>query len=83
MAGHQGVKKTLDRILSGFHWPGIHPDVSCFCQSYDMCQRTIEKGKVQNIPLEKMPTIDIPFHRIAVDLVGPISHSLTKDIATF
>ena len=72
MAGHQGIKKTLDRILSSFHWPGIHSDVSRFCQSCDVCQRTIEKGKVQKVPLEKMPIIDIPFHRIAVDLVGPI-----------
>ena len=72
MAGHQGVKKTLDRILSSFHWPGIHSDVSRFCQSCDVCQRTIEKGKVQKVPLEKMPIIDIPFHRIPVDLVGPI-----------
>ena len=72
MARHQGVKKTLDRILSSFHWPGIHSDVSRFCQSCDVCQRTIEKGKVQKVPLEKKPIIDIPFHRIAVDLVGPI-----------
>lgn len=37
------------------------------------CQRTFPKGKVTKIPLEKMPLIDTPFERIAVDLVGPIS----------
>ena len=37
-----------------------------------MYVRTIEKGKVQKVPLEKMPIIDIPFHRIAVDVFDPI-----------
>ena len=72
MAGHQGSKKTLDRILASFHWPGIHSDVPRFCQSCDVCQRTIQKGKVEKVPLEKMPIIEIPFHRVAVNLVGPI-----------
>ena len=31
MAGHLGVKKTLDRIPSCFYWPGIHEDVQRFC----------------------------------------------------
>ena len=30
------------------------------------------KGKVSPVPLEKMPLIETPFERVAVDLVGPI-----------
>ena len=26
--GHMGVKKTTDKILSAFYWPGIQGDVS-------------------------------------------------------
>ena len=37
-----------------------------------MCQRTIPKGRVGKVPLQKMPVIDEPFKRVAVDLVGPI-----------
>ena len=38
-----------------------------------MCaKKTIPKGKVTRVPLEKMPVIEIPFQRIAVDLIGPI-----------
>lgn len=72
LGGHLGTKKTLDRISSSFYWPGIQGDVKRYCQSCDLCQRTFPKGKVTKIPLEKMPLIDTPFERIAVDLVGPI-----------
>ena len=72
LAGHMGVKKTLDRIMSNFHWPGIHGDVTRFCRSCDVCQKTIPKGKIGKVPLGQMPLIDEPFKRIAIDLVGPI-----------
>ena len=73
LAGHQGSKKTLDRVLSNFYWPGVHADVGRYCQSCDICQRTIAKGKVANVSLEKMPIVGIPFERVAVDLIGPIT----------
>lgn len=72
LAGHLGIKKTTDRVLSNFYWPGVQGDVSRFCRSCDVCQRTLPKGKVTPIPLESMPLIDTPFERVAVDLVGPI-----------
>ena len=31
------------------------------------------KGRVTKTPLGKMPLIDLPFKRVAVDLVGPIA----------
>ncbi|KAJ8048736.1 hypothetical protein HOLleu_01168 [Holothuria leucospilota] len=72
LGGHQGTKRTLDKILTNFYWPGIGADVRRFCQSCDVCQRTITKGRVTKVPLGDMPIIDTPFERIAVDLVGPI-----------
>lgn len=68
LGGHLGTKKTLDHISSSFYWPGIQGDVKCYCQSCDLCQRTFPKGKVTKIPRDKMPLIDTPLERIAVDL---------------
>ena len=34
--------------------------------------RTIQKGRVTKVPLGKLPLIDTPFKRVAVDKVGPI-----------
>ena len=45
---------------------------SRFCKSCDICQRTIQKGRVTKVPLGKLPLIDTPFKRVAVDIVGPI-----------
>lgn len=72
MGGHMGIKKTVDKIQSAFYWPGIQGDVTRYCKSCDVCQKTVNKGSVPKVPLEKMPLIDKPFRRVAIDLVGPI-----------
>ena len=65
------TKKTLDRVVAEFFWPGICGDVARFCKSCDICQRTIQKGRVSKVPLGKLPLFDTPFKRVAVDIVGP------------
>ena len=72
VGGHLGAKKTTDRVTSSFHWPGITSDIRRFCQSCDLCQRMIPKGKNCKVPLGEMPLMSEPFERIAVDLIGPI-----------
>ena len=73
LSEHLGIKKTLDRVVSEFFffWPGVCGDVARFCKSCDICQWTIRKGRVTKIPLGKLPLIDTPFKRVAVDIVGP------------
>jgi hypothetical protein len=73
MGGHLGIKKTTDKILSQFWWPGIMADVKRYCRSCDICQKTFPKGKVQKVPIGDMPLIENPFDRVAVDLIGPIN----------
>ena len=68
-----GFKKTTDKILSAFYWSGIQGDVSRHCRSCDLCQKIVNKGSVPKVPLQKMPLIDKPFKRVAIDLVGPFS----------
>ena len=71
VGGHLAAKKTKDRITTSFHWPGITSDVTRFCRSCEICQKTVPKGKVTKAPLGEMPIMDVPFHR--VDLIGPIT----------
>ena len=73
--GHLGVKKTEDRIQTNFFWPGLHEDVTSFCRSWDVCQKTVARGSVPQALLGDMPLIDQPFKRVAIDLVGPIAPS--------
>ena len=75
MAGHLAIKRTVQKVLSEFFRPGIASDIKRFCQSCDICQRTIPKGKNIKAALGKMPRIDDPFRRVAMDLVGPLKSS--------
>ena len=63
----------MDKIKAQFYWPGLLADVTHFCRSCDICQWTIPKGKVGKVPLGKMPRIDVPFKRVAIDIVGPLT----------
>ena len=71
MSGHLAVKRTIQKVLSEFFWPGISSDIKRHCRSCDICQLTIAKGKTARAPLSSMPIIDTPFQRVAIDLVGP------------
>ena len=72
MSGHLRVNKSLDRVLSQFYWPEVMGDVTRYCRSCDTCQRTTRKGRVTKAPLQKMPIVSVPFHRVVIDLIGPI-----------
>ena len=85
MAGHPPIKRTVPKVLSEFFWPGITRYIKRFCQSCGICQCTIPKGKIIKAPLAKMPRIDVPFHRVAMDLDGPLKspmHSKNRYILT-
>ena len=73
LSGHCGIKRTLERVLSNFHWKDVSEDVRRYCKSCDICQKTVQKGRQGKAPLQKMPVIKEPFKRVAVDLVGPIT----------
>ena len=72
MAGDLGIRKTIDRVMAEFFWPGVCGDKTHFCKSCDICQRTVQKGRVAKVPLGLLPLINTPFKRVAVDIVVPI-----------
>ena len=71
-AGHLGIKKTFDRIVTNFYWPRIFNIIPKLCASCDSCQRTSRKGDTCKVPLVKVPIVGIPFTKIAIVLIGPI-----------
>jgi len=58
MGVHLGTRKTKDGVPSNFFWPGCAADVKRFCQSCDVCQRTMKCSTVPKVPLQKTPLID-------------------------
>lgn len=79
LAGHLGIQWTITRVTSEFFWPGLQSDIRRYCQSCDICHRTLQKGKVRRVPLERLPLIK----RVAVDLVGPLSPVTDKGNGSF
>jgi transposase InsO family protein len=72
VAGHFSHNKTYAKIASQFFWPGASMDTRLFCQSCDICQRMSPK-RVPPVQLVKMPIIDVPFSRVSMDIVGPLT----------
>ena len=78
--GYLGINKTKGCIQTNFYWLGMQGDITSFCRSCDVCQKTTANGSVPRVPLEDMPLIDMPFRIVTVDLVGPISPPSEGDI---
>ncbi|XP_014383178.1 NACHT, LRR and PYD domains-containing protein 12-like [Alligator sinensis] len=49
-------------------------NVTNYCKNCETCQRTGKSGDKRRAPLQPLPIIDQPFHRVAVDIVGPLKH---------
>ncbi|XP_075939166.1 uncharacterized protein LOC142940136 [Anarhichas minor] len=74
MGAHLGVEKTRQWIASRFHWPGVVRAVEDYCRTCIECQKMSPEPHFKS-PLIPLPIIDVPFSRIAMDLVGPLAKS--------
>uniref|UniRef100_A0A8C5WDV1 Gypsy retrotransposon integrase-like protein 1 n=1 Tax=Leptobrachium leishanense TaxID=445787 RepID=A0A8C5WDV1_9ANUR len=74
LGGHLGIDKTKERILRRFYWPGVFAAINRYCTSCPKCQLTAPAPGFRS-PLVPLPILDVPFERIAMDLVGPLVKS--------
>ncbi|XP_049272006.1 uncharacterized protein LOC125758637 [Rhipicephalus sanguineus] len=74
-SGHLGVKKTKERLLMEYYWPGCFKDVELLVKSCDACQRVGKPGDKWKAPLRLVPLITEPFRRLVIDTVGPLPKS--------
>ena len=63
------VKENRRQDTYQFPLAGVYGQFGRSCDAY---QKTIPKGRVRKVPLGDMPVIEEPFHRVAIDLIGPI-----------
>lgn len=71
-SGHLGVRKTKDRLLQEYYWPGCFKDVEETVRSCDTCQRVGKPHDKSKAPLKLVPPITEPFRRLVIDTVGPL-----------
>ena len=46
VVNHRGRKETISKVLDEFYWPGVCREVTQFCRSCAICQRTTHNMKV-------------------------------------
>ena len=56
---HKGRKETISKVLDKFYWPGVCREVTQFCRSCAICQRTTHNIKVTSTHCCSVPQRNI------------------------
>ncbi|CAM4703830.1 unnamed protein product [Caretta caretta] len=73
LAGHQGIRRTQQRLLQNFYWPRVFTMVRQYCRSCDPCQRVGKARDKGKAALRPLPIVEEPFQKVAMDIVGTLS----------
>jgi Integrase zinc binding domain len=79
LAGHLGNKKTHQSIIQHFWWKNMKKDIQSHINS---CDNFLRKNKVHSkhmAPIQTFEKIGIPFQKIAIDIIGPMSTTANKN----
>ena len=71
LGGHFSHGKTIALLNRKFTWPRMSVDVKNLCSQCTSCQKASRAG-VGKAPLQPLPVLDVPFTKLAFDLVGPL-----------
>ena len=63
---HVGRKETISKILDEFYWPGVCREVTQFCRSCAICQRTTHNIKVASTHYCSVPKRNISSKEVVV-----------------
>ena len=59
VVNHRGRKETIAKVLDEFYWPGVCREVTQFCRSCAICQRTTQNIKVASTHCCSVPQRNI------------------------
>ena len=79
LAGHPGVRRTLDLVKTRYYWPTIKRDIHRYVKGCDKCQRTKTDNQGKKTPLNPNEVPNSPWEIISVDLIGPLPESHGKN----
>ena len=81
LGGHRGMTKTYEAITRHYRWTKMKGEVEEYVKKWTKCQLR-PKGKA---PMEITTTAEHPFERCALDIVGPLTETASRNkyILTF
>ena len=71
LGGHFSHGKTTELLNRRFTWPRMSVDVKTLCSQCVPCQKA-SRARIPKAPLQPLPVLDVPFSKLAFDLVGPL-----------
>ena len=77
LAGHSGIGRTRDLIMTKYYWPTIRKDVEWYVKGYDTCQWSKPQNKTSTLHPNESPNTS--WEIISVDIIGPLPESNGKD----
>lgn len=82
LAGHRSIKDTIEKIKNlGYDWPGLHDEIRCRVNICPKCQlNKATYGKATKMPMALVDIPETPFHKIALDIVGPLPKTLNNNV---
>ena len=69
MAGHFGVKKTLEKILRHYYWKGVRKDVEAYCNDCLKCRRSAAPRHRPYGLLNPLPVPTGPWEDVTMDFI--------------
>ena len=77
-AAHLDAKRTMERIKTGFYWPGMKVAVIEFCRLCDSCAARKPSPKQNKAPMGHISS-GAPMEKICIDILGPLPMSCQKN----
>ncbi|GBN31098.1 Retrovirus-related Pol polyprotein from transposon 17.6, partial [Araneus ventricosus] len=69
---HPGLTRTLKRIKQNYFWHKLYSQVKRYIGSCHSCIQRRGFHKNFKAPIQKIPTADYPFQKVAFDAIGPL-----------
>lgn len=73
LGGHRSFLPTYKKIYADYYWPTMKRDIYMYIKSCTICQTSKRPIRAPQGKLGTVPYIDIPFHSISIDFMGPIA----------
>ncbi|RWS00391.1 hypothetical protein B4U79_07363 [Dinothrombium tinctorium] len=72
--GHQGAKKTYNRISVKYYWPGMRSQIFTYIYRCNACQ-SAKIDHRQKAGLARIIPISTPWARVGLDFIGPLQEA--------
>ena len=72
VGGHQGMKRTYERMKLFFPWPGMKEDVEDYIRRCVACQKNKLTRRKTKMPMQITSTPEFVFEKCCLDIVGPL-----------